>query len=236
MKVAPKHQSVWRDLARLSAFAALVTLVIYVSQVDAVRQTLFDLHAIRNVLLGENLPGGALASSMLFFVCSGVLIGVGVPRLWVSAVAGAVYGSVLGAGLALLSSLLGASIVYCLGKFLLSTYILSRFTGKVATWARRFHENTFWWVLYIRLFPFANATASGMLCGGCKVPFRPFLAGSALGFIPLTIVFATFGSAGISGSFTQIALGFGLLVLTVSSRYFINRRGLPQDISSLGEE
>ena len=222
-KVEIQQKAIWNDLLRLSFVALLVTLILFVFQNESVRQELFDLHRIRNDLRGENMPGGIVASAAVFLVGSGILIGIGMPRLWVSVVSGAVYGSVLGSCLALFSTMLGASIIYKLGDSLLSPYVLNRFSGKIADWTRRFQENTFWWVLYCRLFPFANASITGIFCGCCKVSFRHYLAGSMLGFIPLTIVFAVFGSAGMSGSIMQIALGFGLLALTVAVRFIMNR-------------
>jgi uncharacterized membrane protein YdjX (TVP38/TMEM64 family) len=88
----------------------------------------------------------------------------------------------------------------------------------LALWQTRFATNAFWWVLYLRLFPLSNATLAGLLCGGCRIPLGPYLAGSLLGFIPLTLVFAVFGSGGASGSYYQVAVGALLLVAAVGSR------------------
>ena len=62
-----------------------------------------------------------------------------------------------------------------------------------------------------------------LLCGSCRVPFRAFLTGSFLGFIPLAVVFATFGSGGIKGNFGQIGFAAALLVLSILSRKLLKK-------------
>jgi uncharacterized membrane protein YdjX (TVP38/TMEM64 family) len=143
---------------------------------------------------------------------SGLLISLGIPRLWVCGVAGAVYGAGLGSLLALGGSMIGATTVYLLGRFLLAGMVQRRFAGHLASWGHLLQENGFWLVLYSRLFPFTNATVNSLLCGSCRVPFDQYLAGSILGFIPLTLVFANFGSGGSSGNFYQVMIGLGLFM------------------------
>jgi uncharacterized membrane protein YdjX (TVP38/TMEM64 family) len=94
-----------------------------------------------------------------------------------------------------------------------------RFSGKTAVWRARFRADAFWWVLYCRLFPMSNATLTSLLCGACQIPATPYLLASLLGFVPLTLVFAAFGSGGIKGDTSQIVLGFGLLIASIALRY-----------------
>jgi uncharacterized membrane protein YdjX (TVP38/TMEM64 family) len=216
-------KKLWSSFAKLSLPAILIIALLFAFQNDSVRQTLFDIQTLRHLLRGGNIPGGIISSMAVFLFGFGTLIGVGMPRLWVSAIAGAIYGTLAGSGLALLATILGAVIIYKLGETFLSRLLPKRFRVKSEVYAQRFRENAFWWVLYIRLFPFSNASVTGILCGSCRVPFRAYLAGSALGFIPLTVVFAIFGSAGMTGSNLQIALGFALLVLSLAVRHIMNR-------------
>lgn len=174
--------------------------------------TLFQIQEIRTRLLGGNLPGGLWSSGALFLLASGLLISLGVPRLWVCGVAGAVYGAGLGSLLALGGSMIGAATVYLLGRSLLAETVQRRFAGRLASWGQLLRENGFWWVLYSRLFPFTNSTLNSLLCGSCRVPFGQYLSGSLLGFIPFTLMFASFGSGGTSGNPSQVMIGLGLFM------------------------
>lgn len=179
---------------------------------------------LRQFLQGSEFSGGLWGSSILFILIGGVTISLGVPRLWVSGAAGAIYGTFLGTVLALAGAMIGAATVYSLGRWLLGSMVERRFSGQLDLWRMRFQENAFWWVLYGRLFPFSNATLKSLLCGSCRVPFGPYLLASFLGFIPLTIVFASFGSGGIKGNINQILLGFGLLAAAFLLRFFFKKR------------
>jgi len=191
---------------------------------EAVRGFLLDIHRIRAVLQGSGSAGARILSGAVFIISCGLLMTVGMPRLWISAIAGAIYGAVVGTGLALAATAIGASTVYLLGRSLLGSMVRRRLGGRLTLWNRRFKTNAFWWVLYGRLFPFSNATVMSLLCGFCKVPFSPYLRGSFLGFIPLTLVFAVFGSGGIKGNHYQIALGFFLVAMTFGIQKLLKAR------------
>lgn len=183
----------------------------------------FQLEEIRARLLGANQAGGLWGSGAIFLLSSGLLIGLGMPRLWICGAAGAVYGVGLGAPLALGGSIIGATAVYLLGRFLLADMVRRRFAGRLAIWGQLLRRNGFWWVLYVRLFPFTNATINSLVCGCCRVPFGQYLAGTLIGSIPLTLIFTAFGSGGTSGNFYQVSIGFVLLGLALLCRRLIKR-------------
>jgi uncharacterized membrane protein YdjX (TVP38/TMEM64 family) len=121
----------------------------------------------------------------------------------------------------MLAALVGASALYQVGRFFLRDVVNRRVGGRLEVWRNRFRENGFWWVLYGRLFPFSNSTLHSLLCGSCEVSFLSYLLGSFLGFIPLTIVFALFGSGGAKANAMQITLGFCLMLLVFLSRKYL---------------
>ena len=208
------------DIVRIAAVAALFIVLALLLKVPAVRSVLFDLDTFRAVLKGGDSLLDRLASAGYFVLIGSMLIALGVPRLWASAVGGAIYGAVLGTLLSIPASLFGAAILYYAGRFLLAR-VVERQAGE----KRRFQDNAFWWVLYMRLFPFSNSTLMSLFCGSCKVPFRAFLLGSLLGFAPLAVAFATFGSGGIKGNACQIGFATLTLVAFMVFRRFLNRRG-----------
>jgi len=125
--------------------------------------------------------------------------------------------------LSLVASLIGASILYAAGRFMLAAVVERRIGDTLKVWKSRFRENAFWWVLYGRFFPFSNSTAMSLLCGGCRVPFIPYMTGSLIGFVPLAIVFAAYGSGGVKGNLWQIGFATVLLILSLFSRRLMNK-------------
>lgn len=148
---------------------------------------------------------------LIFTAAGGTVIGLGIPRLWVSSLAGAVFGITLGTVLSLVASCAGASFVYLTGRLFLSNWVQNRFRSRIAHWKTRFQKKNFVCVLYLRLFPLSNSTLVGLLSGSCKVPFFPYLAGSFLGFIPQTVLMCSLGDGSVNGKYLQICLGIACI-------------------------
>ncbi len=213
-----KERSLNRDLIRLIPLCLFFILMAIVLRNSAVRAYLFDIQNVRLILQGADTPLERLISAAIFVSGGALLVSLGIPRLWISTIAGVIYGAVIGTGLGLLASIIGSAVVYQVGRRFFGALVQRHLGKRVGLWQQRFQENAFWWVLYGRLVPFANATVTSLLCGSCKVPFRPYLAGSLLGFIPLAVVFTIFGSGGVKGNYYQVALGIVLIAAIVLLR------------------
>ncbi|UCF88710.1 MAG: TVP38/TMEM64 family protein, partial [bacterium] len=190
---------------------------------DLSREVFENVHKVRSFLKSEAVPGGLAGSGLAFIAITGLLVSLGVPRIWVSALGGAVYGAALGAGLSLCSAVVGATILFFAGSTFLGSVVERRSRGRMEKFRNLVQREAFWWVLYLRLFPFGNSTVQSLFFGSLKVPFQAYLAASSLGFIPLTIVFAVFGSGGVKGNYHQIWLGLGLVVIVACIRLIMNR-------------
>lgn len=162
-----------------------------------------------------------LAGFAGFVLAGGLLISLGLPRIWFSAASGAVFGLGWGIVAAILASILGASALFWMGSVFLSAVVRRRAGGKLALWRSGLQANAFWWVLYLRLFPFSNASLTSLISGSCHIGFAPFTWASLIGFLPYTIVFAAFGNGGFHGNLFQILIGFALLGATMVLRKWL---------------
>jgi len=211
----------YRDLLRLLATGLFFTAAAVLLHSELAREILKDPQHFKRMIM--TLSAGGPAGMLIFILAGGALVAVGIPRLWVSAAAGAVFGLWSGFALAMAATLLGAAGAYGIGRGGLSEVVERRLGTRLTVWKLRFRENAFWWVLYGRLFPFSNSTLKSLLCGSCRVPLRPYLLATFIGFLPLTIVFNAFGSGTIRGSGVQIAIGFGAIALTMAARWAAER-------------
>ncbi len=202
------------DLLRILGIAAFFIAAAWLLHFEPVRTRLTDVRHLRNELQMDYSVAGRVKSWAIFIGAGAALVAIGVPRLWVSAAGGAIYGAALGTALALAASMGGAVIDYQLGKSLLGGVARRRLGGRVQVWAGRLRENGFWWTLYGRLFPLANSTLMNLLCGTCRVQFRHYLGATLIGFFPLTVVFAMFGSGGAKGNYSQVLVGCALMFVT----------------------
>jgi len=187
------------------------------------KDLLFELLKIKSQFQGEGFRIGKLGSFVAFIGVWSLLIALGVPRLWASALGGMVYGALLGSVLSLLASVIGSTILFALGHFVLGGTVERRVKGRLLAWRENIIHNTFWWVLYARLFPLSNSTAVSLLCGSLKVSFRRYLLASIIGFIPMTVVFSTYGSGTIKRNYFQLILATGLFLASIFLKQIISR-------------
>jgi uncharacterized membrane protein YdjX (TVP38/TMEM64 family) len=211
------------DIIRVVLLVAFFSGMALLLERQDVRNLLFDMNTIRSKLKGGGDLAGYAFSGMIFTLGSGGLIALGLPRLWVSAVGGIIYGAFAGSILSILASLFGASVSYLAGRSILAALVERRVGDKAGMWKARFRENAFWWVLYGRLFPFSNSTVMSLICGSCKVGFIPYLLASLVGFVPLAVVFATYGSGGAKGNIWQIGFATTLLIFSIYLRSLLKR-------------
>jgi uncharacterized membrane protein YdjX (TVP38/TMEM64 family) len=188
-----------------------------------VREQVLDIDHVRASLRQSGQWG-----LLLFTLVSGLAVGLGVPRLWVSAFAGALFGAVLGTIVGQLASMCGAIITFYIARLLLRSVLLRRMPDRLRVWYDRFNKHGFFWLFYIRLFPFANATVTNLVGGVSQVSLKTFLLATFLGYLPETIIFAVFGSSAAKSDYVQFAVALvAILIFLVFERswqYVRNRR------------
>ena len=152
---------------------------------------------------------GAWGYPLFILLAAGVTSAAG-PRQLVSFAGGYVYGAGVGLLLSLAGALIGCSINF---------FAARRFAGKlphpgldahckrIGAVARR---SPLLMTIAVRLLPVGNNTLTSLTAGLCDIPAVPFLLGSAIGYLPMTAVFATLGSGLQMDSGLNVALSIGL--------------------------
>jgi uncharacterized membrane protein YdjX (TVP38/TMEM64 family) len=135
---------------------------------------------------------------------------VGVPRQAVAFAGGYAFGLWGGAALSMTAQLLG-----CLGTFgwarLVGRDWAARRMGRRLARADRFlAANPFTATLILRLLPIGNNVALNLLAGLSRIRPAPFLAASALGYVPQTAIFVLLASGVRVEKPTQLALALAL--------------------------
>ncbi len=229
-RLSPEHEErrearrlLIKDIKRVLIILTIFICLALLLRAETVRENLFNIETLRATLQAEHSHREGLRSRGVFLLAGSLLVGVGMPRLFLSTVAGAIYGAVEGTVLALVASTGGATLTFQIGRSLLSSMVSRRLGGRVAVWRKRFREDAIWWVLYGRLLPFTNSTLMNLLCGSCRVPLKQYVLGSLIGFLPFTLIFALFGSAGAKGNAMQIGLGLICLLVSILIQRILRR-------------
>ena len=168
---------------------------------------------------------------LLFVAAAAAATAVGVPRQSVAFLGGYAFGTVLGAALALAAQLLGCAAAYlwarAVGRGWAERRLDGRFGPRLRPLVERLRNNPFAAVLALRLLPVGNNLALNLVAGLSGLAAAPFLAASALGYLPQTVIFALLGKGVRVDGAWQMALAAVLLVVSVGLGLWLLRRQRP---------
>lgn len=118
-----------------------------------------------------------------------------IPTIPISIASGVLYGPVAGFVWAMLGSLLGAAIAFAIAR-LAGRPFVERFTGgHIALCADCSDKLLFWVVAGCRLLPVISFAAVSYGAGLTAMRLRSFLLATALGMIPMTVLYVGIGAA-----------------------------------------
>jgi uncharacterized membrane protein YdjX (TVP38/TMEM64 family) len=164
---------------------------------------------LAHYVMGHGLEGEA------FFVTGGALLcAAGLPRQAVAFAGGYAFGLKLGLALAMLAQVLGCVTDFFWARAFARDWVRARLGGRLARLDAQLSAQPF------------NVVLS-LLAGLSSVSAPAFLAASAIGYVPQTLVFALLGS-GVQVSHTeQIVMGGVLFVASAVLGVVLMRRWKP---------
>ncbi|MEL7429070.1 MAG: VTT domain-containing protein [Pseudomonadota bacterium] len=150
-------------------------------------------------------------------------ISLSCPRQVVSFFAGYFFGYLAGFLAALVAATLSCILVFFLSRIFrerVRPFVQGRLRIAVDFWA----ENTFWATLLWRFIPAGSNLLTNVAAGVLNLPAWRFVAGSCVGYIPHTLVFALIGSGVQVQSNTQLIVSACLLIVSAAIGFFLWRR------------
>jgi uncharacterized membrane protein YdjX (TVP38/TMEM64 family) len=210
----------WRALGKLLLLAGgLLAGGVLLRELGGVPGTAWVDRSIR----GEGLWG-----EVIFVAVGAALTAGGVPRQSVAFLGGYAFGTVLGSVFGLAAQMLGCALAYgwarLLGREWAERRLAGRFGHRLRPLRDALAQSPFEATLALRLLPVGNNLALNLLGGMAGLKVLPFLAGSALGYLPQTVVFALLGKGiRVEGAW-QLALGAALLAVSFGLGVWMWRR------------
>ncbi len=145
---------------------------------------------------------------------------------WIFTVAaGLVYGVIAGTAIALAGAIIGATLAFLCGRYLVRKRVQAATKGnrKFAAIDKAIGEQGWKIVGLLRLSPLIPFNLSNYFYGVTAVGFWPYLLASAIGMLPGTLLYAYLGGAGkagLSGSgggspLKYVLLGVGLIATII---------------------
>jgi uncharacterized membrane protein YdjX (TVP38/TMEM64 family) len=209
---------------------AVLALILAAASVVAYALGLFDFRHVGQHISALRHAYDSRTFTILFVLACAGATAVGVPAFPFTVAAGVLFGALPGAAYSWIGAILGASI----------GYPIARTVGHdtVRRWIKRHRRldnavedaRDFSGMLRLRLFPMLPLGAVTFAAGLAKAPFFPYIAATAVGILPMTIVYSYFADGlveGISGGESSAlasvviasALLIGLSLLPRASRW-----------------
>lgn len=172
----------------------------------------------------SEVRGNGIAGSLLFVAAGTLFTGVGLSRQVLAFAGGYAFGVAMGSGLALIAEIGGVALAFAYARFLGRDFVVRRFPSKVRRVDEFLSINPFLTTLAVRLLPISNNLAVNLLAGVSGVRTIPFLAGSAVGHAPQTVVFALLGSGLSQGIVSKSVLAVVLFLISVAIGVYLYRK------------
>ncbi|WP_376099173.1 TVP38/TMEM64 family protein [Roseomonas sp. CCTCC AB2023176] len=179
------------------------------------------------------IRGQGLWGEAIFVAIGGAATAAGLPRQAVAFLGGYAFGAGEGIAWSLLAQLLGCAASFAWARLVGRAWAERRLQGRFGRRLRplrdRLARNTFGATLAIRLLPVGNNLALNLLAGIGGIRLAPYLAASAIGYLPQTLVFALLGDGVAVDRTAQLVLGGALFVVSVILGLWLLRRGAAED-------
>jgi uncharacterized membrane protein YdjX (TVP38/TMEM64 family) len=162
--------------------------------------------------------GQGLVGDLVFVAIGAAATAAGAPRQGVAFLGGYALGVVQGTVLSLAAQVAGCALSYLWARAVGRGWAERRLAGRFGHRLRPLRDvlagSPFNATLALRLLPVGNNLALNLLAGMAGVSLVPFLAGSAIGYLPQTVVFALLGKGIRVDGAWQLGLGIGLFVVS----------------------
>lgn len=176
----------------------------------------------------RTIRGRGLWGEGVFLLVGMAATAVGIPRQGVAFLGGYAFGAVMGTGLGLAAQLLGCGLSFAwarlVGRGWAERRLAGRFGGRLRPLRDLLGASPFDATLALRLLPLGNNLALNLLAGMAGIAAAPFLAASAIGYLPQTVVFALLGKGVRVDGAWQLGLSALLLVGSVAIGFALLRR------------
>jgi uncharacterized membrane protein YdjX (TVP38/TMEM64 family) len=168
------------------------------------------------------------AGGAVFLAAGALLCAVGVPRQIVGYVAGYAFGVWIGMALAMV-----AQVAACVANFVWARMVARewargamerRWRGRLARIGGFLAANPFTATVTLRLLPVGNNLALNLLAGVSGIAAGPFIAGSAIGYVPQSFIFALVGAGARVDRATQLGVGVALFAASAAAGGLLLRR------------
>lgn len=198
--------------------------------------------SVNEAWIDARVRGHGIEGALLFLLMGAVFTAIGLPRQVIAFLGGYAFNVALGTLLGTLAALLGCVLSFAYARFFGKGFVRARLGERPRRFDRFIHDHPFSMTVLIRLLPVGSNLLTNLAAGVSSVRAVHFFAGTLLGYLPQTLVFALVGSGVHIAPMTKLILAIGLFVISGALGVYLYQRfrrghGLDLEIdAALGPE
>lgn len=132
---------------------------------------------------------------LLFGLAYTVVVALSIPgAIWMTLLAGFVFGTVAGAAIVIVAATLGSFIVFLAARYAIGDLLYKKAGPFVRRMEEGFRKNAFSYLMFLRLVPVFPFWLVNLVPAFLNVGAAAFVVATTLGIAPATFVFASVGS------------------------------------------
>jgi uncharacterized membrane protein YdjX (TVP38/TMEM64 family) len=179
--------------------------------------------------IDAEVRGQGWHGDLIFLAVGALTTALGFPRQVVAFLGGYAFGFISGTALAAVAAVMGCVLAFFYARWMGRSLIQNRFPGRIRKVDAFLHEHPFSMAVVIRLLPVGSNVVTNLLAGVSSVRGLPFFAGSGVGYLPQTLVFALAGSGVNFDPALRLTLAGVLFVVSSLIGVWLYRRHRHQD-------
>jgi uncharacterized membrane protein YdjX (TVP38/TMEM64 family) len=180
--------------------------------------------SVNEAWIDARVRGHGVNGALLFLLMGAVFTAIGLPRQIIAFLGGYAFNLWLGTLLGALAALLGCMLSFAYARFFGKGLLRARLGERAGRFDRFIHDHPFAMTVLIRLLPLGSNLLTNLAAGISSIRSRHFFAGTLLGYIPQTLVFALVGSGVHIAPVFKIALAIGLFLISGALGVYLYRR------------
>jgi uncharacterized membrane protein YdjX (TVP38/TMEM64 family) len=171
-------------------------------------------HLFERGWIDANVRGHGIQGYGVFLAAGSIITALGLPRQMVAFFAGYAFGVMMGLLLGALAALGGCILTFYYARLFGRGVIRRVFPEKLKRFDEFIRGQPFSMTLLVRLLPVGSNLVTNLIAGVSRISKPAFFAGSFVGYLPQTLIFALAGSGLTVGSHWQIGLSIVLFVIS----------------------
>lgn len=181
-------------------------------------------NGLNEAWIDARVRGHGLSGALLFLLMGGAFTAFGLPRQIIAFLGGYAFGVGLGTALGALAALLGCLLSFGYARVFARSLLSARLGQRAQRFDRFIRHHPLAMTVLVRLLPVGNNLLTNLAAGISSIGPVPFLAGTLLGYLPQTLVFALVGSGAHMALALKLGLAIGLFVISGALGVYLYHR------------